>query len=340
MRCLYELVFSVTNRCTARCRDCPVVHEGRPPMSLNAGDMIRIMEDVIPYGFLRLVVFTGGEPLLIGDDLKQAIAFAARHGLLTRVVSNAYWATSKEKARATMRDLQGEGLTELNISCDDFHQEFVPLENVRNANDAALEIGLPLLLAYRRNPEGLIDREYLSKFLGVELKTFVHGEENPRNNVLLEGVNIPIKSGQARDCPASADNSWMGPCDSVLTRVIIAPDKRVQICCGIASGSIDELYIGTLYKDGNLIEILRKGNENLVTNWLALEGPSSIQDFVRSKAPWIDLPESYVNRCHACNELFSRDDVREVLVQHGAEKCGMISVMRGILDWATDDWHS
>jgi hypothetical protein len=174
--------------------------------------------------------------------------------------------------------------------------------------------------------------------LGVEITTFVHGEDNPRNNVILDGINVPIKSDRAPDSPSSTGDSWMGPCEHVLTRVIIAPDKRVQICCGIASSSIEELYIGTLHQDGSLPGILQSGNADLITNWLALEGPSSILEFVRTKAPEIDIPHTYVNRCHACNEIFSRDDVREVLRKHGREKCSMIAVMRGILDWATDDW--
>ena len=174
----------------------------------------------------------------------------AQNVLLKLVISNGYCATSKNKAREILQDLQATGLTELNISCDDFHQEFVPLEYVKNANDAALEIGLPLLLAYRKNPGGLIDQDYLSKYLDAELKTFVQGQENPRNNVILDGVNVPIKSGTAQNCPAGSDNSWMGPCDNVLTRAIIAPDKRVQICCGIASSSINELYIGPCTRTG------------------------------------------------------------------------------------------
>lgn len=336
MRCLRELVFSVTNRCTARCRDCPVVHEGNPPHSLSADEMIQIIEDILHFGFLQLVVFTGGEPFLIGDDLNKVVKYAANHGVLTRIVTNAYWATTKEKAVEILTDLKMAGLTELNISCDDFHQEFVPLENIRNANDAALAIDLPLLLACRKTPGGVIDKDYLSKYLGVQLKTFTSGEENPDNNVILDGVNIPIKSG-AHKYSGLSDNSWMGPCENVLTRIIIAPDKRVQICCGIASSSIEELYIGTLYKDGNLLEILQRGNADLMTNWLALEGPSSILNFVRSKDRGIDLPDTYVNRCHACNELFSRQDVREILARHGAEKCNMIEVMRGIFDWTADD---
>jgi hypothetical protein len=337
MRCLRELVFSVTNRCTARCRDCPIVHEGKPLVSLTADEMIRIMSDIIPFGFLQLVVFTGGEPFLIGDDLKKAVEYANNHGILTRIVTNGYWATTKIRAIKVLQKFKQAGLTELNISCDDFHQEFVPLENIRNANDAALAIGLPLLLAYRKNPGGLIDRDYLSRYLGVELKIFVQGEDNPKNNIIMDSINIPIKSERSENS-SGWDDSWKGPCDNVLTKVIIAPDLRVQICCGIASSSIEELYIGTLYKDGNLLEILQNGNTDLITNWLALEGPSSIQNFVRLKDKGIELPDTYINRCHACNELFSREDVREILTQHGAEKCGMVEVMKGILDWATDDW--
>jgi len=331
MRGLEELVFSVTNMCPARCKDCPIVHENKPPYTLTAENMIGIIDEVLPWHTLKLVVFTGGEPLLFAEELKKTIAFAASNRIITRIVTNAYWATSKSKARQILGELKSAGLTEMNISCDDYHQEWIPLENIKIANEAALEIDVPTLLAMRIVPNGKITPKYLSKYLGVELKEFKRGEKNPKNNVYLNGRNVPIKSADMV-CEDEVGSRWKGPCPSVLSRMIISPDKYFEICCGIASSSIEEFRIGSLEKT-SLLQLLQIGNEDLITNWLALEGPSSILDFVRSEDPSIDLPENYVNRCHLCNELFTRSDVRNILRKYASEKIEMISIMRDILEF-------
>lgn len=342
MRGLQEIVFSATNRCTARCQDCPIVHEGGPPHTLTAKDMISVLDEVLPWGTLELVVFTGGEPMLLGDDLKKCISYAHQNKIATRIVTNAYWATSQDRAREVLGELKEIGLTELNLSCDDYHQEFIPLKNIKYANEAACELDFSTLIAHRIKPDGIITIEYLSEFFGVELKEFKIDQENPKNNVIMTGYNIPIKtfveSGKDEELGFDeSGGSWKGPCSSVLTRIIISPDKRVQICCGIVSNSIEELYIGSLEEEP-LLKILQRGNNDLITNWLALAGPSSILNFVRSKAPDIDIPDKFVNRCHLCNELFTNVKAREVLQKHANERGEMVALMRGLLDWVTEDW--
>ena len=339
MRGLSEIVFSVTNQCPARCTDCPIVHEGMPPASLDAEFMIQVIKELLPWKSLGLVVFTGGEPFLCRQELRQTIAFAASHDILTRIVTNAYWATSKTRAKEILRELKDAGLTEINISCDDFHQEFIPLENIKNANEAALEENVPALLALRQCPEGKITVPFLSSFLGIPLQEYRRGQENPDNNIFLPGKNIPIKTGYwERPCSEGKElsASWTDPCDSVLSKIVISPDKKVEICCGIASGSIKEFYIGSLEEEG-LFQILQKGNEDLIANWLALAGPASILEFVLSKEPTLDIPDNYVNRCHLCNELFTREEVRQILREHAVEQVEIIALLRGILEWANED---
>ena len=342
MRGLQTLVFSVTNRCPARCQDCPIVYEEGPRHTLTVEEMIRIFDEVISWGTLKLVVFTGGEPFLLGDELRKIVAYVSSHNIFTRIVTNAYWATSNAVARRILEDFKEAGLTEINVSCDDYHQEFIPLEYIKYANEAACDVGLPLLLAHRQKPGGRITMEYLSRYFGVDLKEFQIGKENPKNNVILSGMNIPIKThvesqDEAESEICKTEKPWIGPCPSVLGEIIISSNKRVQICCGIASSSIKELYIGSLEEE-SLLSILKKGNNDLIANWLALEGPSSILEFVLSKDPTIDLPERYVNRCHLCNELFTRDEVRDVLHKHASERGEMLALMRGILEWIAEDW--
>ena len=342
MRGLRELVFSTTNQCTAQCRDCPIVPSTDPPMRLKSEDMMRIVDEVYAWGTLRLVVLTGGESFLLGKDLRKTIAYVSEKEVLTRIVTNAYWAKSKEKAVQVLGELKALGLTEINISCDDYHQEFIPLENVKHANEAALEIGLPALLAHRRKPGGRITVEYLSEYFGVNLHVYREGEANPDNNVICTGRNVPLHSSSEQlasepwEIPAN-DCNWIGACKSVLRSIVVFPDLDIQICCGIAKSSIPELSIGSL-ADSDLLSILQRGNRDLITNWLALEGPASILDFVRSKDPSIKLPEHYVSQCHLCNELFTRDDVRRLLQKNAAERREALLLMRGTLDWISEDW--
>ena len=342
MRGLRELVFSTTNQCTARCRDCPIIPSIDPPMRLKSQDMIRIVDEVYGWGSLRLVVFTGGESFLLGKDLRKTIAYVHEKGVLTRIVTNAYWAKSKNKALHILSELKALGLTEINISCDDYHQEFVPLENVKYANEAAFEIGLPALLAHRRKPGGRLTVEYLSEYFDVPLHVYREGEKNPDNNVICSGRNIPLHTSSEQDAsePWEIPNNhgnWMGACKSILRSIVVFPNLDVQICCGIAMSSIPELSIGSL-ADSDLLSILQWGNQDLITNWLALEGPASILSFVRSKDPSIKLPDHYVSQCHVCNELFTRNDVRQVLRKYATERREGLQIMRGTLDWISEDW--
>jgi len=340
MRGLSELVFSTTNQCTAHCQDCPIVNGGQPASRIPLDAIVKIVDKVSQWGTLKLVVFTGGEPFLLGDDLQKAVEYVAQKGIDTRIVSNAFWATSYEVASAVLKRFKESGLTEINFSCDDYHQEFVPIQNIKNANDAAVAIGLPALLANRKKKGGTITIDSLSEYLGVSLHHFKRGENNPPNNVILAGRNIPIDSicepDDVYDDNATIDeNDWKGACSSVLNKIVISPDLRVQICCGILKTSIPELYIGSLQNE-DLLAILTRGNQDLITNWLALEGPSSILEFVQSKDDTIKCRKNYVSKCHLCNELFSRSDIREIVQQYATEKEDSLVLERGILECLND----
>ncbi|QBR70990.1 hypothetical protein CU048_06515 [Beijerinckiaceae bacterium] len=341
MRGLGELVFSTTNKCNARCQDCPIVPSTRPSARLRLKDMTGIVDEVHAWGSLKLVVFTGGEAFLLGDDLRKAVSHISTKGVSTRIVTNGFWADSKGKALKILGDLKDAGLTELNISCDDYHQAFVALDNVKNANEAAIEIGLPALLVHRRKPGGTITVEYLSNYLGVDLQIWRAGKVNSDNNVICTSRNIPLSphadADGANACEYADEREWAGPCQSVLRSIIVFPDLSVQLCCGIALNWIPELTIGSLPED-TLQTVLTRGNQDLIANWLALEGPSSILDFVRSKKPAINLAHRYVGRCHLCNELFTNPEVRKVLVKHAAERREGLLMMRGALDWVANDW--
>lgn len=71
--------------------------------------------------------------------------------------------------------------------------------------------------------------------------------------------------------------------------------------------------------------------------WLALEGPYGLMKFIRSKNPDIQFREKYVNICHLCGEILTRQDCREVLMKYGHEKAEERDLERALYDFMRSD---
>jgi Radical SAM superfamily/4Fe-4S single cluster domain len=332
---LDSVVLSVTYKCPIRCRYCGV-NAGPHRTEMMTLDFIqRILDEVDALGLRNLVVFTGGEPLLLGEDLFRAIQYATSHKFLTRVVTNAYWATSPEKARAMLSRLQTSGLTEINFSCDDFHQEFIPLERVQWANEAAAELGMPALLAVKGLKNTVIGIESLEKSFGVKLSMYCRGKQNPKNNVASFGVTVPV-GPHSEDLPEnellfSPEEHCTGPCSSALDKIVITPRGELAICCGIGSDDFPESVIGSLHEKP-LGKLLDEANNDLIVNWLALEGPYGIKRYLEERFPALRFNQRYVNLCHLCHDIFTRHDVRAALTESATHKIPSLSLGRAWLE--------
>lgn len=332
-----RIVFSVTYDCPVSCRYCVTESGPWQGASLDASFMIRVIDEALALGRLDSVVFTGGEPLLKVREVKQAIEYAGKHRLWTRIVTNSYWAVSPDAALEILADLKQAGLSELNLSCDDLHQEHIPLEQVRNASRAAGKLGLPVLIAHKRVKGCSLTPASIAAFLGVELREYREGEQNPETNLYVSSLTVPVGHGAAFSDSAddiiypASEAAWSAPCSSILSSIIVSPEKEVRICCGMIDQRVPELTVGSLERE-TLAQIVCKGNLDLIANWLALEGPYGIMKFVREKRPQVRFRDRYVNHCHLCNDLFTRDEVREVLQEHAHEKQEAISLQRGLLE--------
>ncbi len=332
---MLDLVLSVTYKCPIRCRCCGVNGGPHRKEMMSLPFMRRLIDEVHLMGLSRLVVFTGGEPFLLGDDLYKAVAYASGLGFLTRIVTNAYWATSRERAGQILARLKSEGLTEINYSCDDFHQEFIPLERVKWANEAAAEAGIPALLAVKGFKSSTIDIAYLENAFGVKLARFEPGRPVPKANVASYGVTVPVGWGSEavpeEEYVFMHEEARERTCSTVLQRIVITPDGGLAICCGIGSEDFPESVIGNV-REKSLIELLREANNDVFVNWLALEGPQGIRNYLEQYYPAIPFREHYVNICHLCHEIFTREDIRSVLAEAARLKALSLSLNRAWLE--------
>lgn len=340
---LQTLVLSVTYNCPIRCRCCGVNAGPHRTERMSIEFITRIIEEAGSLGTVEVIVFTGGEPFVLGEDLYSAVEYAAERGFKTRIVTNGYWATSLEKARAVLARLKATGLTEINYSCDDFHQEHIPLERIRWANEAALAVGMPALLAVKGLKGSRITPEYMEEFFGRKLTRFRAGVKNPDNDVFNYGVTVPVGWGRESLSDEELlwpedDRCWQSACESVLKNIVITPSGELAICCGIGSEEIPEVVVGSV-REKPLVELLIEANNDLIINWLALEGPYGILEHVRRRAPEIRFRDRYVNACHLCHDVLTRGEVRAVLSETAEEVVPVLGLERAWVENHRADMH-
>jgi len=76
-----QLVVQITDHCNARCPQCGMSTAHKFPRSKLAGDQIKRLIDAAAQKGVRVISFTGGEPLLFLDDLTEFIKYAGEAGI-------------------------------------------------------------------------------------------------------------------------------------------------------------------------------------------------------------------------------------------------------------------
>jgi MoaA/NifB/PqqE/SkfB family radical SAM enzyme len=133
----------LTYQCSAACRFCYYNCSPKPSpimpveMALGAWQSLKTLA-----GETASIHITGGEPFLNWEHL-EAIMRAGKHeklGPIEQVETNASWAADVQAIRERLRILDECGMQRLKISCDPFHQEYIPIERVRLLAAAAEEV--------------------------------------------------------------------------------------------------------------------------------------------------------------------------------------------------------
>lgn len=161
------ITFVTTNECGARCAHCLMNSGPERHEKLTALQIEKAIECITEWYDAKVVVFTGGECTRLGDDLFESIAFASSKGLLTRIVTNGEWAENDESARKMIESFRSVGLNELNISYDDFHSAWIPVDYVTRAWKLSKGQGFSsVVFAVGSGPHSRITPETMMRLMG------------------------------------------------------------------------------------------------------------------------------------------------------------------------------
>lgn len=311
-----------TYKCTAECTHCGTLSSRSEQTWLGLDKMLLAIDQAAAQGDYRVVVFTGGEPTLAGKDLFTAIRRAHEYGLSTRIVSNAYWASTALQAERMITKLVDAGLKEINFSTGDQHARFVPLDNVVRATAAAAASPLSAIVVM---VETVLERNITAQVLEAREDFAAIRKNFPRKRLeVLESPWMPLEpmnTSTYRDgATVNRDNiATRTGCNSILSTTAVQADGRIGACCGLGMRTVPELQIGRVGQT-TIAEADQSAADDVLKRWIRVEGPERILAWAAEHEPTIEWENMYAHRCQACLRLYKDPAVREVIANHYKEK--------------------
>lgn len=299
------LTISTTYQCTAACKNCCVRCTPDVKQLLDFSSLKSIIDEVLhSFDSVEVVVFTGGESFLLGDSLVDAVKYVKERGLVSRVVTNAYWAVSYDKAVSTLRPLVEAGLTEINYSTGDDHQFFVPLQNIVNATLAADDLNLEtIVINIESHPNAFFTS---SNFRQIEsMQRLILNKKV----MVIQGAWLSMTDSKSA-VPPLFDSRESRPCTNIFQGVVVNPYFEVLACCGLTAEYNGFLKIGRL-GDKPLREIWEKQFFDFFKIWVSVDGPRVIYEKLCKKK---GIQPLYFNHeCGYCYQIGKMEDVEHYL---------------------------
>jgi MoaA/NifB/PqqE/SkfB family radical SAM enzyme len=247
----------------------------------------------------------GGEPFLRPSVLEKACAYGSKRGLDLSCTTNAFWASTYGDSLASMKQLKRSGLNFLNISVDDFHQEFIPLENIKNAVMAAQEVGIDRISLVCTRNSSTRGIEYYSFYLKEMMDVALDGI------TLIEEQRIPF--GRDSELYPESDfkplSSFEEGNDTMIcfSLPFIDPFENFFPCCNYFVGMLGNL------KHHSIGDILHHARNNQYLQTICTQGPSAVLKTLIKDGKIPSSPREFVCKCHICAYIFSHPHVSHLL---------------------------
>lgn len=333
---LPSIALQVTYQCNIECKHCGPCCGPNEKDWMTLNEMKYLVRQATEMGAAN-VIFTGGEPTLLGDDLIEILRFCHQETGVksTRMVSNGKWATSYKNAHNLLKKWQDAGLVEINISCGEFHQQYVPMQNVVNAYHAACDLNYPTVLLggeFLKEGAGQYTIQDFQQATGADL--FVPESRSPyvsKNHGILRGSAMRYGRGaqyiRPDDVNTTEGDAFAGNCSQVFAALTALPTGHITACCGVMTRDESFLTVGN-WREQPLLSIWKAAQEDLIMNWIKYLGLGDMKAWLLEKDPELSLRTRFTSACDLCAEMIYNPRCQELLLNNGKERTGDILVNR------------
>lgn len=296
-----------THKCTASCHNCCFGCNPKIEYRMSYEEMVYNIDQALKsFPTIHVLVITGGECFTLGEDLDRIINYGAQQNLVSRVVTNAYWADTYDNAYNRLSKLKQSGLSEFNMSTGKSHQEFVNQQNIINAAIAAVKLGFaPIQIAYEIFPDSTEknekwkEDEAISELISEKKVEIISGPwmafkndfpNNPQYRVITSDVNKR--------------------CHNIYRSITINPYSELLACCGLTAEYNPYLKLGNL-REKTLQELYDNQFEDLYILWLYTHGPKYIYDLLLKERGCEG--KTFPHPCAYCIEIIKAEENITVL---------------------------
>ena len=291
-----KLAFILTNKCTAECDICCFSCSPKNNTFQSLDRIKSLIIDASKRKSISTVGFSGGEPFLAYKELLEATQFAHQFGLSIICTSNGFWGADKESAKIKLTELQQAGLSKLSLSCDLFHQQYVPIDSLKNILEICSELDIPCDIGSVITK----DKSDISKLTSCISRQLI-------NVPHYRTPCLPIGNAQSKIHPDTLiyDERLLEKENHCYecSYLAIYVNGDVFPCCS-QIGEIKQLQLGNIYTD-DLQTLYDAYNANMYLRIIKKYGLIWFLNIAKANNYSPVLNKKYVNKCHLCHTVFS-----------------------------------
>jgi len=245
---LNRIEFVITNACSGRCKHCSNGELSESGVSVNADSAVTTVQRLAGKYTITSVMTFGGEPLLFADIVCKIHAAARDCGIPKRqLITNGFFSKDSQNIDDVAKTLCASGVNDILLSVDVFHQEFIPLEPVKQFAEALLRHNTPSLRVHpvwvvnegNDNAYNAETKRLLKLFTEKGIKASSGNNIFPSGNALkylAEYFAPPEKLDLSAPCGSAPYTSPLDEIDCIS----INPNGDVHACVAIG---------GNIYRD-------------------------------------------------------------------------------------------
>lgn len=141
---MVALGITIDRKCNIRCSHCCFSSGPKATEHLTDDQIMRIIEQACNSPAIDTISLSGGEALIRYRLVLNCLRMAKEHGKPATLVSNGFWGQNIKRANSTLRQLKESGLRALTLSFDEFHQDNLKVQRIKNILDADTNVGIPI----------------------------------------------------------------------------------------------------------------------------------------------------------------------------------------------------
>lgn len=302
---LINIAFMLTYKCFIACPHC--IFESGPARTeqMRFEDVSNWLTQAAAFrdGHIGGLALTGGEPFASIDLLEKISQWGAKLGFAQSVVTNAYWAQSYSKALRMLKRFRAIKL--IALSTDEYHQKFIPVENIENAVRAANDLGrIHSISVCTDNYDNPVYKSIIERLL-----QFTEADH------IRTTITFPVGRAARRidDYKYRMSTEPTISVCSMASSPVVFPDGHVSGCIGPVAVKLTTnhpMAWGNL-NENSLAEILNRAECDPVFHALRIWGPHKLVAMLKDagKSAW--LPKEYVSGsiCDICYRLFKDERI-------------------------------